>query len=125
MDGKTRNKVNIVLDMIMVLIILPIFMVKGAYHETLGYTLGAVVILHIILHWNQIKVMFRQLVPEPKARVVGVVMFVALVAFVLSLPAVLPNNGMDGRRGGPERYTQDGGGYYDNTGYSETEVMDR
>jgi len=90
---KNRGKINIVLDFIMLLVILGLFFVKGEIHETLAYTLGGMLILHIVLHWQMIKVLYRQLLPEPSQRVAGGVIMAALIVGVLTMPIYLPATG--------------------------------
>jgi len=59
---KNKSKINVVLDLLMFLIMLAIFCVKGELHEGLAYTIGGLLILHIVLHWQQFKVMFGKLI---------------------------------------------------------------
>lgn len=57
---KNKGKINVVLDMLMFAVMLAIFCVKGEIHEALAYTIGSMLILHIVLHWPQIKALCRQ-----------------------------------------------------------------
>lgn len=57
---KNKAKINVVLDLLMFMVMLAIFCIKGEIHETLAYTIGSLLILHIALHWQQIKVLCRQ-----------------------------------------------------------------
>ncbi|MGE5390020.1 MAG: hypothetical protein ACM3PE_03040 [Deltaproteobacteria bacterium] len=95
---KNKGKINLVLDLVMFLGMLGLFFVKGEFHETLAYTLGGLLILHIVLHWQQIKVMYRQLLPETSHQVLGGAVVVALIAAILTMPIYLPATG-EGNRG--------------------------
>ncbi len=53
-------KRNLYIDCLMFLILCGIFTVRGEMHEFFGTFLGILVIVHIILHWKQLKVMFRK-----------------------------------------------------------------
>jgi len=96
---KNRGKINIVLDFIIFLGMLGLFFVKGESHETLAYTVGSLLIVHIVLHWQQIKALYRQLLPESSQRVAGGVVITALIIAILTLPMYLPSAG-EGNRGG-------------------------
>jgi len=75
---------------------LGLFFVKGESHETLAYTVGTLLIVHIVLHWQQIKVLYRQLLPESSQRVVGGVVITALIIAILTMPMYLPGTGERG-----------------------------
>jgi len=104
---KNRGKINLVLDFIIFLCMLGLFFVKGEFHESLAYTVGSLLIAHIVLHWQQIKVMYRQLLPKSSHRVLGGVVIAALILAVLSMPMYL-NTGErgHGEYGPPGRYEQ-------------------
>ncbi|NLW90845.1 MAG: hypothetical protein GXY34_04520 [Syntrophomonadaceae bacterium] len=87
---KNKGKINLVLDFVMFLAMLGLFFIKGESHETLAYSLGGLLILHIVLHWQQIKVMYRQLLPETSHRVVGGAVMAVLIAAILTMPMYLP-----------------------------------
>lgn len=50
---KNRNKFNVILDMIIFIVMLAVYCIKGQYHEPLAYTIGSLTTLHIALHWRQ------------------------------------------------------------------------
>ena len=92
MSGQTKNNINIILDMIMTLVIVGIFLVKGSLHENFGYTLGILVTIHVILHWKQIKIMYCQLLPNSLTQITGLVVFTLLIVSLFTLPAMMPQN---------------------------------
>ena len=92
MSGKSKNHMNIVLDMIMTLVIVGIFLVKGGTHETFGYTLGILVTIHVILHWKQIKNMYCQLLPSSTSQITVLLIFILLLGSLFSLPGLTPQN---------------------------------
>ncbi len=108
---KNKGKINIVLDFIMFLAMLGLFFVKGEFHETLAYTVGSLIILHIILHWQQIKALFRQLLPSTSQQVMGIILIIVLVVGILTMPIYLPNTGKRG-------HGEFGRGYGPPPGYS-------
>jgi len=89
---KSRGKINLVLDFLMFLIILAVFFVKGEFHETLAYTLGAMLILHLVLHWSQIKALYFQLIPQKKYQYLCGALAVAAIAAILTMPLYVTTN---------------------------------
>ena len=104
MSGKSKNHINIILDMIMTLVIIGIFLVKGDTHESFGYTLGILVTIHVILHWKQIKIMYCQMLPDSISQITVLVIFVFLLVSIFSLPGLMPQNEQRGH-GGPGGYS--------------------
>jgi hypothetical protein len=107
MFRKNANTTNLILDIILTLTIILIFSVKGDLHESFGYTLGLLVLAHIVLHWAQIKVMYRQLIPDTTVQVVSLAIFILLVASMFLIPGLLPQD--DSRPHPQQRHTQRGG----------------
>ncbi|MBP1761164.1 MAG: hypothetical protein H6Q64_706 [Firmicutes bacterium] len=89
---KSRGKINLILDFVMFLIILAIFFVKGEFHEALAYTLGAMLIFHLVLHWKQVKVLFNQLIPQRKYQYLCGALAVAAVVAILTMPLYITTN---------------------------------
>jgi hypothetical protein len=50
---KNKGKFNVILDIILFVVILAIFCIKGQYHELLAYTIGGLAALHLLLHLQQ------------------------------------------------------------------------
>jgi len=107
---KNKGKINIVLDFLMLLVMLAIFCVKGEFHEALAYTLGGMLILHIVLHWQQIKALYRQLLPEVGYQRLGAVLIGILVITILTMPLYLTTTGPgeEGHHGPPGAYSDRG-----------------
>ena len=108
---KNKGKFNLILDFTMFLFILAIFCVKGEIHETLAYTLGGLLILHIVLHWKQIKVLYRQLIPQSRYQYLFGFLAVAAIVAVLTMPLYVTvdsqgYNGNDHGYNGDGRYEQ-------------------
>ncbi|MGE5396781.1 MAG: hypothetical protein ACM3MK_04515 [Chitinophagales bacterium] len=102
-----KTKVNTVIDLILFVIILSIFFMKGEFHEALAYTLGTLVIVHIVLHWKQFTAMFRNLIPDKTPRVLVGVLIGAIILAILTSPLYLSGSRMDNDRdfdGPPDRY---------------------
>ncbi len=61
----------------------------GTIHLYLGYFLLALLVLHIVLHWKQIKIMFRQLISGDSMRLIITVVFLLISIFLVIFPFVL------------------------------------
>jgi hypothetical protein len=83
-SDKGRN--NAILDIIMFAALLSLFAVKGDVHETLAYTTGFLVIIHVVWHWRQFTVMYRRLIPEVKYQRLVAVIASALIIAILTMP---------------------------------------
>ncbi len=104
---RNNGKINIVLDFMMLLTMLAIFFVKGEFHEMLAYTLGAMLIAHIVLHWKQIKVLLRQLIPQRKYQYLGALLAAAAITAIVTMPLYIPMDGPGhGGEGSQHRYQQ-------------------
>lgn len=58
-------------------------------HLYLGYFLFALLFLHIVLHWKQIKVIFSKWIPSSAARLLITIIFVILSIFLLVFPFII------------------------------------
>lgn len=81
-----KSNSNAILDIIMALVMLGLFNIKGGLHETLAYLIGGLVILHIVWHWQQFKVMYRRLIPEVRYQRLVAVLAGILVVAILTAP---------------------------------------
>jgi hypothetical protein len=61
----------------------------GTIHLYMGYFLLALLVLHIVLHWKQIKIMFRQLISGDSMRLIITVVFLLISIFLVIFPFVL------------------------------------
>lgn len=61
----------------------------GTIHLYLGYFLLALLLLHIVLHWKQVKIMFRQLISGDSMRLIITILFVLISIFLVIFPFVL------------------------------------
>ncbi len=100
---------NIILDIVMFLVMLAIYFIKGDLHETLAYTIGGLLILHIVLHWQQFQVMYRRLIPEVRYQQLVAIFTGVLVVVILTMPLYMKVDG-PGQNGGPpdRNYTERG-----------------
>jgi hypothetical protein len=62
----------------------------GTLHLILSAIFVALVLLHIILHWNQVKCLFKLVVSSKTGRIVLTSLFLFICALLLLLPFVLP-----------------------------------
>ncbi|MGE5417944.1 MAG: hypothetical protein ACM3UZ_14495 [Acidobacteriota bacterium] len=104
-----KAKVNTALDILLFVVLLGIYFVKGGMHEALGYTLGALMVLHVTLHWKQFKAMYCHLIPRPVYQKLVAGLIGVLVVAVLVGSSYLPNDresrpNSDGR---PDHYQTD------------------
>ncbi len=58
-------------------------------HLYVGYFLMFLLLLHIILHWKQITVMFKQLIKDNVLRIALLVVFVIVSVFMVVFPFIL------------------------------------
>ncbi|MEN6462227.1 MAG: hypothetical protein ABFC94_12765 [Syntrophomonas sp.] len=103
---KNKGKVNVILDIVMFLVMLSIFCVKGNLHETFAYTIGGLVIIHLVLHWEQFTAMYRKLIPEARYQRLVAVLAGVLVIAILTAPLywTVDRPGQNGNFGPPDRY---------------------
>jgi len=59
-------------------------------HLYTGYFILALLLLHIILHWKQIKIMCKKLISQNTTRLVITIIFVLLSIALLVFPFVIP-----------------------------------
>lgn len=90
---KNKGKINLILDLLMFLVMLAIFFVKGEFHETLAYTIGALLILHIVLHWKQFMAMYRKCIPESNIRNLVSFLIAAAIIAIVTMPLYLNTEG--------------------------------
>lgn len=90
-----KNKWNrsTILDIVMFLVMLAIFCVEGELHETLAYTMGGLLILHIVLNWQRFKAMYRKLIPEAKYQHLAAVLTAVAIVAILTMPLYLTVDG--------------------------------
>jgi hypothetical protein len=80
---RIKPKLNILIDAIMFLIIIPVFIIRGKeIHEVLAYLFGMLLVIHIILHWKQIELLVRNLIPNSKIRLTAIVIFCLLCIYL-------------------------------------------
>lgn len=91
-----KKDVNTVLDIVIFLLMLALFFMKGDLHETLAYTLGVLIIAHIVLHWKQFKGLYTQLIPGATYQILTAAVISVLVVGILTAPLYL-----SGAREGP------------------------
>ncbi|MDD3270368.1 MAG: hypothetical protein PHX14_13700 [Syntrophomonadaceae bacterium] len=94
-----KGKMNSILDLIMALVMIGLFNIKGDLHETLAYSIGGLVIIHIVLHWQQFKVMYCRLIPEVHYQRLVAMLTVALVIAILTMPLYLDMGGIEHKEG--------------------------
>lgn len=89
---RIKPRLNILIDAIMFLIIIPIFIIRGEIHEALAYLFGMLLVIHIILHWKQIEVLVKNLIPNSKIRFTAIIVFCAICASLIFLSSQISNN---------------------------------
>lgn len=88
-----KGNSNAILDIIMALVMLGLFNIKGELHETLAYLIGGLLILHIVWHWQQFKVMYRRLIPEVRYQRLVAVLTGILAVAILTAPLYMDLGG--------------------------------
>lgn len=83
----------------------------GDIHLYLGFFFLALLVLHTILHWNQILGLFHRLVPNPRWRSRIAIIFVLLSLLLIWFPFLItPDRQERGRGGGGGRNRSQVGG---------------
>lgn len=57
---KNKGKTNVIIDIVLFLFMLAIFCIKGQFHEFFAYTMGILLILHLVFHWKQFQVLWKK-----------------------------------------------------------------
>lgn len=57
---KSGSKRNVILDLILLVVMLAVFCIKGQFHKPLAFTIGILVALHILWHGKQYRAMARE-----------------------------------------------------------------
>jgi len=65
-------------------------------HLYAGYFLLFLLLLHIILHWKQIKAVYKQLIADRKKRMLITVIFLIISVFLVVFPFVLRSTAFPG-----------------------------
>jgi hypothetical protein len=76
----------------------------GAIHLYLGFLLLALLVLHIVLHWNMIPGLFARLIANSRQRWSIALVFVALAAALLVFPFLISPEVKDADAGQGRRY---------------------
>jgi hypothetical protein len=72
---KIKSQFNLYVDLILFIILIPIFIARGSAHEVFGYLFGLFTLTHLILHWKQIYALIKIYIPVPRIRQVIVSVF--------------------------------------------------
>ena len=76
----------------------------GDIHLYLAFTLLSLLVLHVILHWQQILGLFQRLVPNPRQRYRIALIFLLLSLLLIYFPFLItPDSKARGRGGGGQR----------------------
>jgi hypothetical protein len=79
----------------------------GDIHLYLAFTLLSVLVIHLILHWQQILGLFRRLVPDSRRRYRIALVFLVISLLLIYFPFLItPNMQPRGRGGGGGRHSQ-------------------
>jgi hypothetical protein len=72
---KQKSKVNLLIDLVLIAILFPVLFARGDIHHVLGQLFGILLVIHIILHGNQIFCLIRAWIPSTKIRVAFICVF--------------------------------------------------
>ena len=73
----------------------------GDIHLYLAFTLLSLLVLHVILHWQQILGLFQRLVPNPRPRYRIALIFLLLSRLLIYFPFLITPDSKTRGRGGP------------------------
>ena len=84
----------------------------GTVHLYLAFTLLAVLVIHLILHWSMIVGLFGRLIPDPRTRTRVGLAFLILSLLLIYFPFLItPEEGQRGRGLGGGRHRSQAGVY--------------
>jgi len=75
---KRKSTANLILDLFMLVLYLPVMLVRGDIHHLLGQLFGIILFIHIILHWKQLYCLIKAWIPSPKVRIAIICLFCIL-----------------------------------------------
>lgn len=101
MFKKSIGNKNVILDILMFLVMLSLFIVKGDVHEVVAWTIGILSLVHVVWHWKQFKVMYCQLIPDTYYRYLVGALAIVLLTAVLTAPTYLTIQDTGHGHGGP------------------------
>jgi hypothetical protein len=86
-EMKLKSKWNLIIDLILFIILIPIFVSRGNLHELFGYLFGILTLTHVILHWKQIYSLIKICFPKPALRqiIVSTFCIICLITLFLSM----------------------------------------
>jgi hypothetical protein len=61
----------------------------GTIHFVIGLVLIAGVVLHVVLHWEQVVAVYRKLIPDPLLRLMITVILICITVLLLAFPALV------------------------------------
>lgn len=76
----------------------------GSIHFMMGITLSLLVALHIVLHWDVIKCVFRQLIYRSKARCLIAILFALICMSLIVAPLLIKPSVVDRGNNGDQGY---------------------
>jgi len=84
---KIKSQFNLFIDLIMFVILIPIFISRGNIHEVFGYLFGLLTLIHLVLHWKHIYGLIKVRFPVPKIRqfAVSVICIICIVTTFWSI----------------------------------------
>jgi hypothetical protein len=75
---KIKSQLNLFVDLVLFVILIPVFIARGNIHEVLGYLFGILLLVHLVLHAKQIFALIQARFPLPKIRSIAVSVFCIL-----------------------------------------------
>ena len=69
---KIKSQFNLFVDLIMFIILIPIFISRGNTHEVFGYLFGLLTLIHLVLHLKHIYALIKIRFPVSKIRQIAV-----------------------------------------------------
>lgn len=82
---KLKSKFNLIIDVLMFLFLLPVFFGRGHFHEVFGWITGCLFIIHILLHWVQIKCLLSAWFPKKSIQILITTIFIVVSVIAVFL----------------------------------------
>ncbi len=102
---KIKSTVNLLVDIILFILIIPTMLTRHQIHEIAGYSFGLFILIHLLLHGKQIFAMMKTWLPNIKVRQAFVSVF-CLLCIGLSIWSMTASGGEREKHGFPPRDRQ-------------------
>lgn len=94
---KIKSQLNLFIDLVLFLVLIPVYIGRGDIHKVLGYAFGIMLMVHLVLHAKQLFALVQARIPMPKIRTAFVSTFCILCVAATFFSLTKANQGNRGR----------------------------